>query len=73
MATGEPESITIVNLAHDIRQRRSIVTLVWDQPDKRIALPVPYGTSLDDLYGEAEKAVKAFAAEFASIRIRPVV
>ena len=54
MANEISESITIVSLVHDILHRRSIITLVWDEPGKSIALPVPYGTSLNDLHPEAE-------------------
>ncbi len=67
---AKAEGITIVNLVHDIQHKRSIVTLVWDEPDKRIALPVPYGTSLADIHDAAEKSVREFASSFSKIEIR---
>jgi hypothetical protein len=62
--------VTIAAVTHDVVRKRSIVTLVWDaDPEKRLALPVPYGCSLDTLQDEAEKAVRALSEETASIVI----
>ena len=49
-------SVVITGLFHDLTLKRSTVSVVWDNdPDKRMALPVPYGCSLDELQAEAEK------------------
>lgn len=71
MAKGKkPETLTIVRLVHDLKQRKSWVTMVWDKPpDRHIGLEVPYGASLDDLYAETEKAVQKFSSEFAATKI----
>jgi hypothetical protein len=67
---GKSESITIASLVHDVAKRLSIVTLIWgDGSERRIGLPVPFGTSLDDLHREAESAVRQFATELAAIEI----
>ena len=66
----KPGTLTITRLVHDLKQRKSWVTLVWGQPpDRHIALEVPYGTSLDDLYKETEKTVQKFSTDFAVAKI----
>jgi hypothetical protein len=68
------DPITIFTLAHDLVKKRSIVTLIWgDGSERRIALPVPYGTTLASIHGEAENAVRQFAAELADTPINPPV
>ena len=63
-------SVTIAALGHDLVRKRSIVTLVWDDdPEKQVALPVPFGCSLDDLRTEAEKTLRALSAETATISV----
>ena len=70
MGKKKAEALTITRLVHDLKQRKSWVTMVWDKPpDRHISLEVPYGTSLDDLHQEAEKTVKTFSAEFAATKI----
>jgi hypothetical protein len=67
---SKPEAVTIASLAHDVAKRKSIVTLIWgDGSERRIALPIPYGTTLDNLHREAEAAVRQFAAELAGTPI----
>ena len=64
-------AVTIAALTHDLARRRSIVTLIWvDDPEKRVALPVPFGCSLDELQSEAEKAMRALSAETATISVQ---
>jgi hypothetical protein len=61
-------SVTVAALTHDLVRKRSIVTLVWDaDPEKRVALPVPYGCALDRVQAEAEKAVRELSAETAAL------
>jgi hypothetical protein len=70
MAKKKAETLTITRLVHDLKQRKSWVTMVWDKPpDRHISLEVPYGTSLDDIHKEAEKTVKTFSVEFAATKI----
>lgn len=68
--SGGDEEVTIISLVHDILNKRSIVTLAWNEPDKRLALPVPYGTPLDQIYVEAQEAVREFADRFGRVQIR---
>jgi hypothetical protein len=64
-------SVTVAALTHDLMRKRSIVTLVWDDdPEKRVALPVPFGCGLDRVQAEAEKAVRALSAETAAIAVK---
>ena len=65
-------SVTVAALTHDLVRKRSIVTLVWDDdPEKRVALPVPFGCGLDAVRVEAEKAIRALSAETAAISVNP--
>lgn len=67
-----PESPTsvVVALTHDLVRKRSIVSLKWtDDPEKGVALPVPFGCGLDEVRDEAEKALRALSAETASISV----
>ena len=67
------KSMTIAALTHDLIRKRSIVALVWDDdPEKQVALPVPFGCALDRVQAEAEKAVRALSAETAAIVVKPV-
>jgi hypothetical protein len=66
------QSVTVAALAHDLVRKRSIVTLVWDDdPEKRVALPVPFGCGLDRVLAEAEKALRALSAETAAMSVKP--
>jgi hypothetical protein len=68
---SKPEAVTIASLAHDMLKRKSIVTLIWgDGSERRIALPVPYGTPLDQIHHEAKAAVRQFATELAGTPIK---
>ena len=65
-----PKSVTVAALTHDLVRKRSIVTLVWDDdPEKRVALPVPFGCGLDVVRTEAEKAMRELSAETAAIAV----
>lgn len=71
MADDLRGGITISALTHDLVRKRSIVTLVWDSdPEKRVALPVPFKCSLDDLGAEAERAVRDLSAELGVTEVR---
>ena len=51
-------------------RKRSVATLIWDDdPEKRVALPVPFGCSLDQVRTEAEKALRDLSAETATIAV----
>ena len=64
------QSVTVAALTHDLLRKRSIVTLVWDgDPEKRVALPVPFGCGLDRAQAEAEKAMRELSAETATIAV----
>jgi hypothetical protein len=72
MPSEKPPSVTVTSLFHDFVNKRSSVSVVWDsEPDKRLNLPVPYRCSLDTVQAEAEKAVRALAAEIAVIPVNP--
>lgn len=59
MADASTPTVTVVALSHDLIRMRSIVSLVWTaDPEKSVALPVPFGCSLDAVHDEAEKALR---------------
>jgi hypothetical protein len=67
----KPETVTITRLTHDMRLKRSWVTMVWDEPpDRHIGLEVPFGTAVADIHKEAEAAVRKFASEFSVTVVR---
>ena len=69
MATAT--SVTITQVVHDLQARASYVTLVWDgRPEKRLGLPVPYGTKLEDIESETQKTIQAFQSELASLSVK---
>jgi hypothetical protein len=72
MPSEKPSSVTVTSLFHDLVNKRSSVSVVWDsEPEKRLNLPVPYRCSLNDVQAEAEKAVRALAAEITVIVVNP--
>ena len=68
---GTPSGgITIAALTHDFLRKRSTVTLVWDaEPEKSVVLFVPFRCDLDEIRGEAEKALRELSVEIADIPV----
>jgi hypothetical protein len=63
-------SVIITGLFHDLTQKRSHVSVVWENdPEKRLGLPVPYGCSLADIQVEAEKAVRELSKVTSTISV----
>jgi len=70
MSSDKSPSVTVTSLFHDLVNKRSSVSVIWDsEPEKRLNLPVPYRCSLDAVQAEAEKAVRALATEIAVIPV----
>jgi hypothetical protein len=60
----------VISLTHDLDRRRSLAVLVWeDDPEKKIAVPVPFGCPLDGVREAAETAVRELSREIASIPV----
>ncbi len=63
-------NLVITGLFHDTSRERSLVTVQWENDqEKRLGLVVPFGSKLDDLKAETEKAVKALAKEIESATV----
>jgi hypothetical protein len=63
-------TLIITGLQRDITKKRSFATIVWKgDAEKRLGVPVPYDTTLDELKVETEKAIKALAKELESATI----
>ena len=53
----------IIGVHHDLARKQSMVRLVWDgEPEKALAVPVPFGCGLADLPDVAEKRCAHFRA-----------
>ena len=62
--------LLIVGLYHDLSKKRSSVHFLWkDDPEKRLALDVPFQCSLNILPDEARKALKTLSDELASATV----
>jgi hypothetical protein len=62
--------LLITGLHHDLSKKRSFVHFVWkNDPEKRLGLDVPFQCALDNLPGEAKKALMAASEELASATV----
>ncbi|MES0880806.1 hypothetical protein [Roseibium sp. SCP14] len=70
MSDTEPPRVVISSITHDLIEEESIVTLSWpEDQDKRLALPVPFGCSLEELQQEAAKALRVLSDECAELAV----
>lgn len=68
-STQNAETAEITHVAHDLSKRTSVVTIVWKDGDHRLNLLIPFGTTLDALQVEAEKALSQHSENMARMRI----
>ena len=62
--------LLITGLHHDLSKKRSFVHFVWkNDPEKRLGLDVPFQCTLDNLPGEAKKALMAASEGLASATV----
>lgn len=62
--------LVVTHLNHDLQAKKSYVSFVWaDDPSKRLGLEVPYGTPLEAVEAEADKAVRALSDELRSSQL----
>jgi hypothetical protein len=59
----------IVNIEHDLERHESWVTIIWPDDDE-VVLPIKYGTGVDDIVAEADKAAKKFGRKLADTNVR---
>ena len=72
MTADRPSGVTVTGLFHDFVNKRSSVSVVWDnEPEKRLSLLATCGCTLEDVQAEPEKAVRALASEIATISVSP--
>lgn len=56
---GNGTIVRVTQVHHDLANKRSLVVLVWpDQQDRQLRLPIPFGTELERVHEEAEKALR---------------
>ena len=62
--------VTLAGLNHDLEKKTSIVVLLWkDGSERRLYLPVPFGTTLDNALAEAQKVLESTADELAITKV----
>jgi len=63
-------TLLLTHLNHDLTNNTSYVHVVWsDDPNRRLGMVVPFGTTLADAEREAVAAVRALSAELAAAEI----
>ena len=66
-----PSHLTASLVTHDLAKKVTYVTLTWPgEPEKKLGLPIPFGTKLDDVAAAAEKTLHDFAAEMAAMPVK---
>jgi hypothetical protein len=69
--THDAKEAIIAHLNHDLTKKRSIVGLVWeDGSERRLFLPVKYGTTPDEIMVEATKALKECSEDLARTTLK---
>jgi hypothetical protein len=67
----DPQELTIVSLTHDLQNKRSLALITWDGiPDRRLSVPVPFNTKIDELLPAAQTALRELQAELESTRLK---
>lgn len=58
------KTLSVVGLHRDLVRKRSIATIVWeDDPEKTLAVAVPFECPIDQVKAEAEKSIRVLARE----------
>jgi hypothetical protein len=52
-------TVKLAQVVHDLVAKRSFVKLVWPEDDRRLHLPIPFGTELEAAHAAAEEALRA--------------
>ena len=63
MSANGSTQVTVAQLVHDLQTERSFVKLVWPVDDRRLHLPIPYGTELAQAHAAAEEALRKHEAD----------
>jgi len=70
-AKKDKAKITVAQIIHDLRSRKSYVTVIWkDQEEKKLGLPIPFGTKIEDIEAATHKAIEAFQKELGQVSIK---
>ena len=51
-------TVKLAQVVHDLVTKRSFVKLVWPEDDRRLNLPIPFGTELKGAHAAAEEALR---------------
>jgi hypothetical protein len=49
---------TLSQVVHDLVKKKSFATLLWPDDDRRLILPIPFGTELGAAHAAAEAALR---------------
>jgi hypothetical protein len=67
----DPQELTIVSLTHDLQKKRSLALITWDGiPDRRLSVPVPFLTKIDEILPAAQTALRELQAELENARLK---
>jgi hypothetical protein len=50
--------VKLAQVVHDLVAKKSFVKLVWTEDDRRLHLPIPFGTELEGVHAAAEEALR---------------
>jgi hypothetical protein len=51
-------TVRVANVSHDLLTKKSYVKLVWPSDDRRLHLPIPFGTELEGVHAAAQHALR---------------
>ena len=51
-------TVKLAQVVHDLAEKKSFVKLVWPEGDRRLHLPIPFGTELESAHAAAEEALR---------------
>ena len=51
-------TVKLAQVVHDLVEKKSVAKLVWPEGDRRLFLPIPFGTELRDAHAAAEEALR---------------
>ena len=52
-------TVKVAQVVHDLVAKKSFVKLVWPEDDRRLHLPIPFGTELEGAHAAAEEALRS--------------
>ena len=65
-----PSKLIITHLNHDLKQKKSYISVTWsDDANRRLGLEVPHTTTLETAEAAAHEAMKVLIEELGQVEI----